>query len=279
MIIVLSGADFSANNIGKIDLPVELDDTTKSILSMLTKYGATSMQAQHLNNFVLGLKSNGIYEKLTYLFLPIFAKELGEAFTNTIDGDNESPSDVTPYEIRQYGYGIKSSFEGKSTFESHFNLGKFFKNGQPADNFSMGIYRGQFTSSNRALFGSSGSPYFNAKTGLITLGLSTNKKEISCDYSSAYLESFDGVSYSGNDIIINFGGVVSGEKTISGSIGNATTAFIERFCFNGYSLTNNNPTGFFREDVMMMYVGTAMSQSQLNKLAELTTNLVAAIKA
>ena len=60
MILRLSGADFSANNIGKIDIVRELSEDTISLLSNFTRE-ITNEQRFAVQDFINGLKSNGIW--------------------------------------------------------------------------------------------------------------------------------------------------------------------------------------------------------------------------
>lgn len=71
MIIVLKGADFSANNIGQIDIPVDWQDETLAILAKQTRYTTSDAQAIALNKFIYTLKEAGIYSKIG-LFVPVF---------------------------------------------------------------------------------------------------------------------------------------------------------------------------------------------------------------
>lgn len=71
MIIVLKGADFSANNIGQIDIPVDWQDETLAILAKQTRYTTSDAQAIALNQFIYTLKEEGIYSKIG-LFMPVF---------------------------------------------------------------------------------------------------------------------------------------------------------------------------------------------------------------
>lgn len=72
--IILSQADFSANNIGQY---VELSDLTKKVLAKQTLYDEASQQAGALNTFLSGLTLNGFIGGespiLNYLILPVLA--------------------------------------------------------------------------------------------------------------------------------------------------------------------------------------------------------------
>lgn len=88
MIIVLRGADFSAENIGKVEFNLELVEDTKALLNIATKYPAAkeNVYAQGLNKFVITLKDAGIYDKITTLVLPVMSASIEECSYNLING-------------------------------------------------------------------------------------------------------------------------------------------------------------------------------------------------
>lgn len=79
MILVLKGADFSANNLGKISISV--DERTKTIMS---KYGRqfSSEEAVAIQSFMNGLESSGILTKLSALYMPAFGSSVEDSFVN-----------------------------------------------------------------------------------------------------------------------------------------------------------------------------------------------------
>lgn len=81
MILRLSGADFSSNNIGKIQVIRELKNETKRLLSNYTKK-LTEVQKHAVQEFVDGLKEKGIWQYLGNLYLPILANSLEEVMLN-----------------------------------------------------------------------------------------------------------------------------------------------------------------------------------------------------
>lgn len=95
MIIKLTGADFSANNIGKLDVRTEVDSAT---LAMLNNYGKTSWSLSQkliINDFLTGFNSSTWKSKVKRLVLPILAplnildrNEQGVYFYDIISGTN-----------------------------------------------------------------------------------------------------------------------------------------------------------------------------------------------
>lgn len=81
--IILSTADFSANNIGRY---VELSDLTKKVLAKQTQYDRDSVEAIALNTFLTQLTSDGFIggdsPLLTSLFIPALAKSHDELLYN-----------------------------------------------------------------------------------------------------------------------------------------------------------------------------------------------------
>lgn len=84
MILVLRGADFSANNIGKVTFG--FDERTKLIMS---KYGRdfSTEEGVAIQAFMNGLDSSGILPKLSGLYMPAFASSLDTAFVNLADAE------------------------------------------------------------------------------------------------------------------------------------------------------------------------------------------------
>lgn len=81
MIIVLKGADFSANNIGKIDIPRELTAGQKAMLASYSKE-LTYEQKMAFGTFMDALDDGGITPKIKVLCMPILAGDKSEAFVN-----------------------------------------------------------------------------------------------------------------------------------------------------------------------------------------------------
>lgn len=81
MIIKVIGADYSACGIGKIDIPVEITDEVKNIMSTFSaKNNSTNQKAlQKFFNSVSSFK-----KKIKVLCLPIFASTSHEAVTNVM---------------------------------------------------------------------------------------------------------------------------------------------------------------------------------------------------
>lgn len=81
MIIKVIGADYSACGIGKIDIPVEITDEVKNIMSTFSAKNNTTNQ-KALQKFFNSVSS--FKKKIKVLCLPIFASTSHEAVTNVM---------------------------------------------------------------------------------------------------------------------------------------------------------------------------------------------------
>ena len=81
MIIKLVGADFSANNIGKVALKREVSAATKTLLSNYTRSLTTSQQLA-VEDFILVLKTNGLWPSIRNLYIPALAGRVDETMFN-----------------------------------------------------------------------------------------------------------------------------------------------------------------------------------------------------
>ena len=93
--IILSTADFSANNIGRY---VELSDLTKKVLAKQTLYDEQSSEAAALNTFLAGLTDNGFIggtnPLIKYLVIPALANNNDQLLYNIAELDGEGyPTD------------------------------------------------------------------------------------------------------------------------------------------------------------------------------------------
>ena len=103
MILRLSGADFSKNNIGKIRIIKELTYETKQLLSKYSR-SLSDTQKFAVQDFIEGLKLKGIWAYLGNLYMPILAGNLNETMINvkTMTNDYANP-DSNYYAIGKNG--------------------------------------------------------------------------------------------------------------------------------------------------------------------------------
>lgn len=85
MLIVLKDADFSGNNIGHVEVPIEVSSETANILNL---YGVSELdddymkKAKALQIFLSDFRKLGISDKVKGLFVPVFAKSTDTAYLN-----------------------------------------------------------------------------------------------------------------------------------------------------------------------------------------------------
>lgn len=114
MVIKLSEADFSAKNIGQVDITVVSEFTQDAILAS----GNTTMTEQQksaLEKFFIavGAKNNsGVWAKLNKVYIPFLAGDLAHAMINYKGNANDSTLDATKYVMRNKGVtGLLASTE------------------------------------------------------------------------------------------------------------------------------------------------------------------------
>lgn len=85
MILILKGADFSANNLGQVEITTELDDFTKAAIVASGNTSMTDVQKSALNTFFKKLGAfgaTGVWSKIHYAWMPIIGGSLDKAFLN-----------------------------------------------------------------------------------------------------------------------------------------------------------------------------------------------------
>ena len=92
MIVIVNGADFSKNNLGQIPIESPLDPFVETTMQHLTKYPAvvSNGYAQSLNKLYKELVSEGIWNKLKILSIPVMAKDVSECAYNIIASAQDS---------------------------------------------------------------------------------------------------------------------------------------------------------------------------------------------
>lgn len=109
MIITLQNADFSANNIGQISIPVVFNEFTRKIFSKCTRYELGSPQSKAVNKFVNVLKNLGILGHLSFFNAPCLSATKEQALYDFI---NEYELDGTNF---TFSNGVISGVDYKVT--------------------------------------------------------------------------------------------------------------------------------------------------------------------
>lgn len=108
MILVVKGADFSANKIETIDIPMELSDWTLNVISKYPSFQFTDAVKKRLELFYRTMVENNILNKLQYFALPIFANSINEAVANVLSDTYTPtvPNDASSVYTQTMGYGL-----------------------------------------------------------------------------------------------------------------------------------------------------------------------------
>ena len=101
MIFTLN-ADFSQKNIGKITIPEEISDLTKSVMSHYTKE-LTESRVYALNSLLNTLNRTGIYDKITNMWIPCISSTTKEALYNVKTNVAGVESQITTFSLNDYG--------------------------------------------------------------------------------------------------------------------------------------------------------------------------------
>ena len=114
MIFVLKGADFSANNLGQVELRTEISEFTKDIILKSGNTSMTRQQQSALDSFFMAIgafgESSNIWSKIDMLVMPLICTDLEHASVDytgkhTITGLTESG-----YALRDHGItGVSDS--------------------------------------------------------------------------------------------------------------------------------------------------------------------------
>lgn len=120
MIFINKYADYSANNIGKVDIPIIIDETAQTIMDAYSKTLTKDQQAA-FSVLISGLKDSGIYDKIEYMYLPCLAGNVSEAFydaKNDVSQDVSDTSKYGQYSLGQYGlYSVYDSSKSYTPFD------------------------------------------------------------------------------------------------------------------------------------------------------------------
>lgn len=106
MIIKLTGADFSANNIGKVDVRTELSAFTKAAITASGNTTMTEVQQWGLEAFFdkIGATTNtGVFSKLQFLCIPYIAGGLEQSLVDYKDNSVIGVPDATSYAMVEHG--------------------------------------------------------------------------------------------------------------------------------------------------------------------------------
>lgn len=293
--IILSRADFSANNIGQI---VELSELTKKVLAKQTQYDESSQEAIALNTFLANLTTDGFIggenPLLTSLFITALADSHDELLYNiaSLDSGGYPENGMSADEISaaQKAYSVNQSGNHKlglcriaeigdteiTANDARLNIDTKLVSGNVAyDSLSIIFYHigGMVTSSTDYLrnASSAGQIQILNNAARIVYGATT---EISTAISGSTFNGFNGISYVKNT---KFEGlcdnVTLGETTVNDTshldnYGNGNLFRIGLFKYGNLYQTPFFATGKYINPTQMLqlkgYVSTLMSALHVN---------------
>lgn len=111
MLIVLNGADFSANNIGKYELPKELSQFTLDAIEASGKV-MSDEQKYALESFfqnVGAIDNNGIWSKLDKVYIPFICDDLSKALVNYKDNAVDTVLNSNYLQLKSGGVCVSGS--------------------------------------------------------------------------------------------------------------------------------------------------------------------------
>lgn len=122
MILVLKGADFSANNLGQVEITAELNEFTKAAIAASGNLTMNDMQKSALNTFfnkVGAFTSTGIWAKTHYAWLPIISGDLDKAFLNYKSNEVNVVPEATYWSLVDGGIkSLQRGIGGRNNFKS-----------------------------------------------------------------------------------------------------------------------------------------------------------------
>lgn len=214
MIIVLNGADFSDNNIGKVILDKESSAEAKEILSHYTK-SLTQTQQIAFDNFLTTLKASGIWSKTNNLYFPILAGNLNECWYDVI-----SKNVTIPELTAGYGYDSKGLRVVTASQTSEIAINTVGVNAPVGTNCHFLTYMTEEVLSSYFL-GSNGKPvtYWLAKTSTLVGGNGQGVKTTP-DSNATTPKGLKIASNSGSDAVkahSNYSGIPGGAGFLEGT--------------------------------------------------------------
>lgn len=107
MILVLKSADFSANNLGQVEVTTELNPFTLAAIAASGNTSLTDVQKSALDTFFKKVGAFGsasdIWSKLQKVFLPILAGAVGKAAYNYAASEYDAEPTGTSWQLRNKG--------------------------------------------------------------------------------------------------------------------------------------------------------------------------------
>lgn len=289
-VIILSGADFSANNIGRISLNIPFSERTKEMLSF---YGIEVNEKdsfqRDFNLFVLSLEEANVFNNLKGLCLPFMANvnangSLSTASINAIDGSNFFTSDIQGSLILDNN-GFKA-VEGGAV--AKVAVKKF--SSVTTDNFHIGAYNITTESDMFDNEGKIAPKYmfgrFNAAYGLCKISHDNGAPAV-LDSSLSWLKGDVNYKNSSSFICCNITGTktnifTNGQKTekdlVPKVFTNADNAYFLTYFTETYPSEIGDNDTYCRAAYSVMTVGEALSDEQVSTLTTAINKFMESVK-
>lgn len=290
--IILTKADFSANNIGRY---VEISELTKKVLAKQTQYDESSAEAAALNTFLAGLTSGGFIggdnPLLNTLIIPALASGHDELLYDIarLDSDgyptNLMAADEKTAEVKAFTVGVDSNGRvvainrqnsvQPATDLSYITIDLFTSN-TVYPSFSVMTYRNNTmipASASAVYIGNttSGCKFRFMKNDIrLAVGSSVAmKREIS--YGNNGSRGFNGISYNASDIDFELlsDGITLGERTYNSEI-STVPGYISQV--NTFDIGTFAYTNMVHES--MIAIGSYLSSAKMAEFKALVDTLM-----
>lgn len=282
-IITLLKADFSANNIGKVNL---LGSYTKKLLAKQTKYNIDSTEAVALDTYVKSLEAGGFIggenPLLTVLMLPCLAAKRDELFFNIAKNDDGGyPVDWSPVDTSNYIQDVdgKGVYANATILPSN-NDGKGFKLDttdvftaySPIPGFSVinYLYDG-ITATNAAtrnIAQCNSGVNFTFSGGGASLGVGSKTIATIEGANTVVNKGFYAVSYDGETLHGNWNGIERANIAIPTDMQGVG------YCNTNFALLQGSSNNDVNANSSLIAFGKAMTADQLTTLKDLTDTLM-----
>lgn len=221
MIRILKQANFADSNIGNID--IEIDDTPQA-LAFVAKYSgivAGSEDEAKAKHFINILVESGVYDKLSYLAVPMLASNVNEALQNVLlESGQPTPAANMTFENHGLGFSEAGNF-GLKPYRSqtmtlgNYTMGMCVQYPNPWVNSNTAMSRNTYSHSNYSRIYAD---YYNSSSaGSNTPGY---KVQTSNEYTSTLrMGSIDGSNNFGMQIISVKTTVAEGEEKFGYGLG------------------------------------------------------------
>lgn len=264
MIIVLKNADFSANNIGKIDVPIIWDADAKTFVDSLIGT-VSNEQKKKINTLFVQMKNKNLFNKITSFYLPILGSSDGG---KNIKGTNNIL------------YPSESTWESKGV---RLSMG-FRMSGFNRVNGSIGVYNSEPIDSNSGTISASLS--FNTvnieSNSGTNPGRSCGRAVLNAGASGGLTLGSPRITINGELKSVGFAAVSTNSELLlthcllSKTLGNGSFAFStnesQSPIIGGLSIVSN--WGVVQAPIGCIFVGEYLTSDELLDLGEIVDNLI-----